>query len=72
MADETRIKCPMCGKAKHVVIHGPHDYACLNCKMNFDGIDDGDIGRGRPDRNAERREEYRNRRNRRQQRRGPR
>jgi len=33
-------------------------FRCDSCKMLTDGIDDGDVGYGRQDRHAERKEEY--------------
>jgi hypothetical protein len=50
--------CPLCGSAKSVRVHGEHDYTCLACKMDFDGVDDGIIGRGRPETNAIRNERF--------------
>lgn len=51
-------KCPLCGKAKHVRVNGPRDFTCMDCKMDFDGVDDGDVGYQRPERIASRREEF--------------
>jgi ribosomal protein L37AE/L43A len=48
--------CPMCGSDKNVRVHGSHDFTCMNCKMDFDGIDDGDIAYGRPEKRMEREE----------------
>jgi tRNA(Ile2) C34 agmatinyltransferase TiaS len=49
--------CPRCHKPT-ATPSGDRYFWCHNCKMEFDTEDDGDIGRGRPDRIAERREEY--------------
>ena len=54
--------CPKCGRLKSVIVHGPHDFTCLNCKMDFDGIDDGDVSYGRPDRRMIREERRRKQR----------
>jgi hypothetical protein len=61
MPDAAIPKCPLCRSAQHVRIHGPKDFTCLNCRMDFDGIDDGTISYGPPDRRL-RREERREQR----------
>lgn len=49
-------KCPLCKTSKYVRVNGPKDYTCLDCKMDFDGVDDGTVGYGRPEKYAERAE----------------
>ena len=48
--------CPWCKTAKKVYKHGERDFVCLGCKRIFDGIDDGEIGYGRPEKYAQRNE----------------
>lgn len=48
--------CPWCGTAKKVYKHGDREFVCLGCKRIFDGIDDGVIGYGRPEKYAQRAE----------------
>ena len=53
--------CTRCFSRKRVIPAGDnvHTLACLDCKVSFEDLDDGDIGRGgRPDVVAERREEF--------------
>jgi transposase-like protein len=54
--------CPWCRSAKRVYVEGHRNFHCTNCHRSFDGIDDGEIGRGSPEANAQRREEYQQRR----------
>jgi hypothetical protein len=48
--------CPRCGR--QCTRMEDRLYRCETCKMLTDGIDDGDVGYGRQDRYAERKEEY--------------
>ena len=61
MSDEQTPSCPRCHKRKRVIPAGDnvHTFACLDCQFCFENVDDGTIGRGRPDRIAARREEHR-------------
>jgi len=52
--------CPMCGGTNLKPIEDKL-YRCGNCNMLTDGIDDGTVGRGRPEDNAARNEEYQQR-----------
>ena len=60
MQDNCTPPCVRCHSAKHVITSGttPHAFWCGACRIEFEPEDDGDVGRGRPDRNAMRREEY--------------
>lgn len=58
--------CPRCRTAKCVRVKEDKLFICDNCHGLFDGIDDGDIGYGRQDRYAERKEGYENRQRQRQ------
>lgn len=49
-------KCPRCNSS--VIQIEDRLYRCDRCKMLTDCEDDGDIGYGRQDRYAERKEEY--------------
>lgn len=60
--------CIRCGKRKTVYPHGEREWWCRECNVIFDCEDDGDIGYSRPDRHAERKEEYAFRQHQRQQR----
>ena len=55
-------KCPWCKTAKKVYTHGEREFICLGCKRIFDGIDDGEIGYGRPEKRMEREERRKERR----------
>lgn len=48
-------RCPFCSSPA-VIPDGPRNWWCHDCKRTFDGIDDGDIGYGRPDKRIERQE----------------
>lgn len=54
-------KCPRCGTNKHTRQQEAKLFFCGRCNMQFDGIDDGDVGYGRQDRYAEKKEEFENR-----------
>jgi hypothetical protein len=60
MNQECTPRCIKCGSARHVRTSGttPRAFYCAKCGIEFEDIDDGDVGRGRPDRIAIRREEY--------------
>ena len=49
--------CPRCGDNRQVYEDGDRYYWCRRCNVGFDAEDDGDIGSGRPDREAMKREE---------------
>ncbi|MBN2133636.1 MAG: hypothetical protein JW741_29310 [Sedimentisphaerales bacterium] len=53
--------CPRCGH-RTVTTSGANDHAwyCHDCRMEFEDVDDGDVGYGPPDRRL-RREERRGR-----------
>ena len=51
-------KCPWCGTDKHVYESGHAQFWCKKCDRLFDKGEDGVIGYGRPDKYAERREEF--------------
>lgn len=55
---EVMPKCPQCSTARHVTPLGFHRFYCAKCRGEFEDVDDGVIGRGRPDRNAENREAF--------------
>jgi hypothetical protein len=53
--------CPGCHSNRRIIPAGEnqHTFACLDCRIAFEDLDDGNIGRsGRPDRAAENREEF--------------
>lgn len=50
--------CPKCGTNKHARQQEAKLFLCGRCNMQYDGIDDGDVGYGRQDRHAERKEEF--------------
>jgi uncharacterized Zn finger protein len=52
--------CPRCGSRKRVIRAGDneHTFGCLDCQQLWEDVDDGDVGRGRPETVAIRREEY--------------
>ena len=52
--------CPMCGGSNLAKLEDKL-YRCRKCNMLTDAIDDGTVGRGRPENNAARNEEYSNR-----------
>jgi len=65
--------CPWCGSNRAVYACGERNYWCRNCNREWDPEDDGEIGYGRPEVNAMRREERERRRKDRQRNtRGPR
>lgn len=49
-------KCPWCNTAKHVAALGCHRLYCGKCKREFEDVNDGDIGYGRPSKRMEREE----------------
>ena len=52
-------KCIQCGRIKAVtMVPGSTEAYCSHCRIRFDTHDDGDIGRGSPERNAMNKEEY--------------
>lgn len=59
----TAVKCPRCGRPTTQL--EAKLWRCDRCRVLTDGIDDGDIGYGRQDRYAERKEEYEERQRRR-------
>ncbi len=65
--------CPWCHTAINVITSGTtwRAWYCRRCGREFEAEDDGDIGYGRPDRIAERREEWERRRRGRRFGRGP-
>ncbi len=52
--------CPWCRSSKHVQLSGENAKAmhCRGCHRSYEAEDDGEIGRGSPERNAMRREEF--------------
>lgn len=54
----TAAKCPICKSAKQARPLAFHRFYCSKCGVEFEDVDDGTIGRGRPDRNAESKEEF--------------
>lgn len=40
MAEENKVKCPMCGRKKAVVKQEERLYYCNHCNMQFDDGDD--------------------------------
>ena len=60
MSAEILPKCPKCNTAKHARANGHRMFFCTRCEMLFDDSgDDGTVGYGRPDVNAEREESRR-------------
>lgn len=55
---QTEAKCPKCEK-RTATPHGDRDWWCWECGMAFSSEDDGDIGRGPPDRRLLREERRR-------------
>lgn len=58
MMDNCAPRCPWCGTAKSVSASGtnPHAFYCGRCSREFEDIDDGDVGYGRPEKRLERKE----------------
>jgi hypothetical protein len=56
--DNCTPRCPKCERSKRVIPSGDnyHTFACLDCNIQFEDIDDGDVGRGRPEKFAVRNE----------------
>lgn len=52
-ATDQKPNCLWCGTNKHVAEVGPHHFYCGKCKREFDDVDDGDIGYGRPSKRKE-------------------
>lgn len=48
--------CPWCKTANHVRTIGHRHFYCGKCRREFDGVDDGDISYGRPEKRMERQE----------------
>lgn len=40
MAEEKKVKCPMCGRIKAVAKQEEHLYYCSYCQMQFDDRED--------------------------------
>jgi len=53
--------CPWCRIDNHVRMVDHRHFYCGKCKREFDGVDDGDISYGRPDRRIERQERQKER-----------
>jgi tRNA(Ile2) C34 agmatinyltransferase TiaS len=56
VTEETIPPCPKCGSNKHAYPDGERNFWCTSCKVCYDGIDDGEIGYGRPSKRMEREE----------------
>lgn len=56
--ESMEIKCIKCGRVKAVRKLGSGHCFCDHCKIEFDPVDDGDVGYGSQERYAERKEEY--------------
>lgn len=54
--DEAR--CPKCRTMSRTPSAGKGRWHCHRCGLEFEAIDDGDVGRARPDVIAERREAF--------------
>ena len=51
-------RCPRCGKNSYTTSgENNHAFYCHHCRLAFEAIDDGTIGKGDPARIAERREQ---------------
>ena len=57
----TTPNCPMCRNNRHVVASGQRLWYCSEHKMEFDGVEDGDISYGRPEKRLERKEQRKER-----------
>jgi hypothetical protein len=51
-------ECPWCETNRHVRATGEREFWCAKCKRTFDGIDDGTIAYGPPDRRINREERH--------------
>lgn len=51
-------RCPFCSTSKSVQPYGEsvHQFYCRKCDKIFEDVDDGEVGYGRPEKIAERRE----------------
>ena len=56
-------RCPKCGTNKHAYTHGEREFWCRKCNVLYDGIDDGDVGYGAPDKRMNREERRQSRQN---------
>ena len=56
MTTDQTPKCPWCKTDKHVHAEGFRSWWCGNCNRLFDGVDDGTVGYGTPEKHAERKE----------------
>lgn len=54
-------RCPRCNTPSETETNRPHAYYCHRCQMEFEAIDDSDIGYGRPSKRLERKERQRER-----------
>jgi phage FluMu protein Com len=52
-------RCPRCRTVSTTTSSGKERYYCRECRMEFEAINDGDIGYGRPERRLERQERRR-------------
>jgi len=49
-------RCPKCGRKSYLSGSGSHCWYCHYCQMEFEDIDDGDLGYGQPSKRLERQE----------------
>lgn len=55
-------RCPRCGRRTATPsAANPHAWFCHHCTMEFEDVDDGDVGYGRPEKRIEREERVRER-----------
>ncbi len=50
-------RCPRCRSSRMRKLGEKH-YFCVECRAESDGIDDGDVGYGRPSKRLERQERH--------------